>query len=146
MTSRWSAPVVGLRSAMAWRAADRHAGVFEHRRRPRQGWLRVPFFMVRSVRFLRVAALHELGHAIVAAELGHAVDRISIISGVDTGGTASTRLVTLFPTLAQVRSAYSIRARGLEWPHHEAGHTTAPDHMPKANEKPLASRWASTHD
>ena len=29
----------------------------------------------------------------------------------------------------------SIRARGVDEPHHEAGHTTAPDHMPAPTKK-----------
>ena len=39
----------------------------------------------------------------------------------------------------------SIRARGVDEPHHEAGHTTAPDHMPAPTKKLLASSGASTH-
>lgn len=66
----------------------------------------------RSPADLRVAALHELGHAIVAAELGYAVETISIVAGAGTGGLTSTRSSTVVPTLAQVRDRVTIGLGG----------------------------------
>ena len=66
----------------------------------------------RSAADLRTTALHELGHAIVAAELGHTVQRISILAGIDTGGSTSTRLVSVVPTLSQVHDLVTISLGG----------------------------------
>lgn len=66
----------------------------------------------RSASDLRIIALHELGHAIVAAELGHTVERISIIAGIGTGGATSTRLVSLVPTLSQLHDLATISLGG----------------------------------
>lgn len=96
----------------------------------------------RSAADLRVAALHELGHAIVAAELGHAVDRISIIAGIDTGGTTSTRLVTLFPTLSQVHDlvTISLGGRAADMAIGSGANTGAETDLAKATELLLAAR------
>lgn len=66
----------------------------------------------RSAADLRTTALHELGHAIVAAELGHTVDRISILAGIGTGGATSTRLVSVVPTLAHLHNLVTIALGG----------------------------------
>ena len=66
----------------------------------------------RSAADLRTTALHELGHAIVAAEQGHTVERISILAGIGTGGATSTRLVSVVPTLAHLHKVLTIGLGG----------------------------------
>lgn len=66
----------------------------------------------RSAADLRTTALHELGHAIVAAELGHTVERISILAGIGTGGATSTRLVSVVPTLDHLHNLVTISLGG----------------------------------
>lgn len=66
----------------------------------------------RSAADLRTTALHELGHAFVAAELGHIVQRISIVRGAENGGHTATRLVSVVPTLAQVHDLATISLGG----------------------------------
>jgi cell division protease FtsH len=66
----------------------------------------------RSAADLRTTALHELGHAIVAAELGHTVERISILAGIGTGGATSTRLVSVVPTIAHLHNLVTIALGG----------------------------------
>jgi ATP-dependent Zn protease len=66
----------------------------------------------RSEADLRTTALHELGHAIVAADLGHAVKRISILAGAGTGGHTATQLVSTVPTLQQIHDLVTICLAG----------------------------------
>jgi ATP-dependent Zn protease len=96
----------------------------------------------RSPQDLRTAALHELGHAIVAAELGHAVNRISIVSGADSGGYTSTRLVSIVPTLAQIHDlvTVSLGGRAADVEIGPGAHSGAESDLAKATELLLAAR------
>lgn len=67
---------------------------------------------IRTPADIRTAALHEVGHAIVAHRVGHEVRSVSILPDGMTGGVTETRLPSLMPTWAQVRDIVTISLGG----------------------------------
>ncbi|MDB5561221.1 MAG: cell division protein FtsH, partial [Hyphomicrobiales bacterium] len=57
----------------------------------------------RAPGILRIAALHEAGHALVAKRLGIAVTEVSIIAQGQMGGVTRTQPVSMFPTRQDVQ-------------------------------------------
>nr|WP_314260708.1 AAA family ATPase [uncultured Devosia sp.] len=66
----------------------------------------------RSTDDIRVVAVHEVGHALVAHRLGHEVEHLSIIAEGASGGHTTSKLPSLFLTLDQVRDVVTIMLAG----------------------------------
>ncbi|MGN6489843.1 MAG: AAA family ATPase [Devosia sp.] len=66
----------------------------------------------RSEADIRLVALHEVGHAVVAHRLGFQVDRVSIVAEGDAGGHTRTTMTTLVPNWERIRDQVTVTLAG----------------------------------
>ena len=66
----------------------------------------------RNAADIRAAAIHEIGHAVVALRIGHEVKGVSIIPEGQTGGLTMSRLPSLVPSWEQVCDAVTVALGG----------------------------------